>query len=418
MLELIKTLKAEFEAKLADLDSQWVERTVSLPEEGEKAVVAIGMRRSGKTFCLFQKIRYFLDRSVPLSQILYIDFEDDRLQPINQSGLAELLDSFYSLYPENHKRIGYLFLDEIQNVEGWALVIRRYLNTKNVRIYLSGSSAKLLSKEIATSLRGRSLPVEIWPFSFQEYLSSKGEKSWKKYLSRGEKDVYGQYLRDYLTEGGLPEVVGKPQITWMRILQDYVSVVTYRDIIERYHISNIALIKYMITFLLKNISAPFSVNKFYNTLKSQGFSVSRSTVYDYLEYIEDAFLVFCVPLFSDSVRKVQNNPKKLYAIDNGLVQAHQLYLAPGLGKHFENQVYLDLRRRGDEVYYYLTQERYEVDFLTRSLDGKLHLYQVAWEVEDEETLHREQRALQQAEKELGIEGKMITHSNYLSFLSP
>lgn len=209
MLELIKTLKAEFEAKLADLDSQWVERTVSLPEEGEKAVVAIGMRRSGKTFCLFQKIRYFLDRSVPLSQILYIDFEDDRLQPINQSGLAELLDSFYSLYPENHKRIGYLFLDEIQNVEGWALVIRRYLNTKNVRIYLSGSSAKLLSKEIATSLRGRSLPVEIWPFSFQEYLSSKGEKSWKKYLSRGEKDVYGQYLRDYLTEGGLPEVVGK-----------------------------------------------------------------------------------------------------------------------------------------------------------------------------------------------------------------
>ena len=204
----------------------------------------------------------------------------------------------------------------------------------------------------------------------------------------------------------------------MRILQDYVSVVTYRDIIERYHISNIALIKYMITFLLKNISAPFSVNKFYNTLKSQGFSVSRSTVYDYLEYIEDAFLVFCVPLFSDSVRKVQNNPKKLYAIDNGLVQAHQLYLAPGLGKHFENQVYLDLRRRGDEVYYYLTQERYEVDFLTRSLDGKLHLYQVAWEVEDEETLHREQRALQQAEKELGIRGEMITHSNYLSFLSP
>lgn len=421
MEELAKTLHNEFRRRLIELDSHWLERTVVLPEEAEKAIVAIGMRRTGKSFTLFQKIKHFLDAGIPLSQILYIDCEDARLQPLDQHQLAQLLDGFYTLFPENHDLTSYLFLDEIHYAEEWPFVIRRYLNTKNARIYLTCSSSKLLSSEIATSLQGRSLTVEVWPYSFQEYLTVKGHKKWDKTLGRDEKDRYGKLLREYLTEGGFPEVVGKPQMQWMRILQDYVSVVTYRDIIERHHITNTALIDYLIHYLLKNGATSFSTNKLFNTLSSQGFSVSRSTLYDYMSYIEDAFLVFTIPVFSESIRKAQNNPKKLYVVDSGLVNAHQLSVIPFYGRLFENLIYLDLRRRGDEIYYYLTEERYEVDFFTRSVDGSLNLYQVAWEMESEETRAREERALEKATQELnaqGVEAKgmIITRDTYLKFL--
>lgn len=416
MLELVKTLHSEFRLRLEELDKNWVDRVIELPEDPDKATVMIGMRRVGKTFTLFQTIKKLLDTQVPLSRILYVDFEDDRLQPLDQKGLGELLDDFYSLFPDNHHARCYLFLDEIHTVEEWPLVIRRYLNTKNVKIYLSGSSAKMLSKEIATSLRGRSISVEVWPYSFFEYLEAKNKKRPDAKLSRLELDQYRELLSLYLNEGGFPEVVNKPRLRWTRILQDYVSVVTYRDIIERHKIENIALLNYMISFLIKNAATPYSTNKMYNTYKSQGFSVGRSTVYDYLSHIEDAFLSFTVPLFSESVRQMQNNPKKLYSIDCGLINSHQLTLYPNYGRLFENLIYLDLRRRGDEIYYYLTSDRYEVDFLTKSLDGKIHLYQVAWNMDDAETKHREERALHQAEKELGVTGEIITEKTYFDWL--
>lgn len=416
MLDLIKTLHSEFEFRLAQLDAGWIPRETVLPDDRDKVTVAIGMRRAGKSFTLFQTIKQLLAASVSMTQILYVDFEDDRLQPFDQKELANLLDDFYSLFPENHQKLCYLFLDEIHCVEDWPLVIRRYLNTKNVKIYLSGSSAKMLSKEIATELRGRALTVEIWPYSFNEYLLAKGEIRPNKTMSRMEEDHYCKLLSDYLTEGGFPEVVNKPKLRWSRILQDYVSVVTYRDIIERHNIENIALVKYMIHFLLTNAGTACSGNKMFNAFKSQGFHVGRSTVYDYLSYIEDAFLEFTIPVYSESVRKMQTNPKKLYAVDSGLVTAHQLALRLNYGRLFENLIYLDLRRRGDEIYYYLTDERYEVDFFTKSLDGQLHLYQVCWNMDQPKTLLREQRALEQVEKEFGIKGEIITQKTYFDWL--
>lgn len=417
MIDLVKTLHAEFQIRLSDIGQQWITRSVNLPEEPGKATVAIGMRRSGKTFTLLQKIKTLLESQVPITRILYIDFEDDRLQPMDQKGLSELLDNFYSLFPDNHNQTCFLFLDEIHTVEDWPLVIRRYLNTKKAKIYLSGSSAKMLSKEIATSLRGRAITVEIWPYSFYEYLTAKGQKKPEKALSRLESDRLGNILRLFLEEGGFPEVVNKPKITATRILQDYVSVVTYRDIVERHKVENIALLNYMISFLIKNASTPYSVNKMYNTFKSQGFSIGKATVYDYLGHIEDAFLSFTVPLFSESIRQMQNNPKKIYSIDFGLANAHQLSLYANLGRLFENLVYLDLRRRGDKVYYYLTEERYEVDFLAKGLDGQARLYQVSWNMDDPETRFREERALKKAELELNIKGEFITQKTYFDWLS-
>ncbi len=417
LLELLKTLHAEFQQKLESLNNALVSRDVVLADMEGKASVAIGMRRTGKTYCLFEEIKRLLGRKIPLTQILHIDFEDDRLQPISQAKLAGLLDQFYSLYPENHEKRCYFFLDEIQVVDDWPLVIRRYLNTKDVKIYLTSSSAKMLSKEIATSMRGRSLSVEVWPYSFYEYLKAAGKDQPKKILSQQKKDMYAKLLEEYLMSGGFPEVVNKPKIKWMQLLQDYVSIVTYRDIVERHKIRDTALIKYVIGHLLKNASTPFSVNKFYKDVKSQGISVSRATLYEYLSYIEDGYLSFSVPLYSDSLRKTQNNPRKIYSIDTGMTLAHQLGLTPSLGHLFENLIYLDLRRQGHDIYYYLTEERYEVDFLTRGLDGSLNLYQVTWDVSDEETAIREKRALQKAEEELGIKGHIITRQNYFEWLA-
>lgn len=415
MLETIQTLHSEYMDRLDTL-TDTTERDVTCMEMPNKISVILGMRRVGKTYFMLHKIKQLLSDGIPASSILYIDFEDDRLLPLNQEKLASILDDFYSLFPENHQRICYLFLDEIQVIDGWALVIRRFHNTKNIRFYLSGSSAKLLSKEIATELRGRAISTELFPFSFHEYLKTKHILAPQPPLSKKAEDSYMAHLLQYLEEGGFPGVVGQGRIQQTIVLQDYIDVVLFRDIIERYKITNVSVVKYMIHYLLCNFSTNLSINKFFNDLKSQGFAVGRSSVYDYLSYIEDAYLIFSVPLYAESIRKVQNNPKKIYAIDNGMVHANTLNRLKNYGRALENLVYLDLRRKGGVIYYYVTQEGYEVDFLVKHLSGELALYQVCFDASDETTLNRELRALTAAEKELGIKGSLITIKNYLQFM--
>lgn len=416
MNSLLSILLEEFQDKIHHLTTG-VKRNIILPTIANKIIVAIGMRRTGKTHFLLQKIKSLLDEKISLSRILYLNFEDDRLYPMEQQKLSTLLEGFYTLYPENHEQRCYFFLDEIQNVIDWQRVIRRYLDTKNVALYLTGSSAKLLSKEIASTLRGRSLAIEIWPFSFSENLTAKGIQLPEKPIGKRTLDTLQKQLREYLHHGGFPELINLPDIERVRILQDYVDVVIFRDIIERHNITNITLIKYMIKSLLRQVGGSFTVNKFVNDLKSQGFKVGKSTVYDYLNYIEDTYLAFAMPLYSESVRKTQTNPRKIYAIDPGLVNAYTFSFSKNLGHLFENLVFLDLKRLGYEVYYYLTEstpERYEVDFLTRDLKGQWRLYQVVWDNHDTATMERETRALEAAEKELGIKGKMITPLSYIN----
>lgn len=409
---LLNELLAEFHEKIANLDGS-VTRDQNFPRIPNKIKAVIGMRRTGKTYFLLQYIKSLTKDTIPLSRILYLNFEDDRLLPCSQQKLRELLDDFYALYPENHDHLCYLFLDEIQNVEEWAIVIRRYYDTRKVQIYLTGSSAKLLSKEIATSLRGRSISIEIWPYSFTEYLAAHKVSVDTKVIGKKIHDQSMKHFHQYLNCGGFPETIFLEDSDRIRILQDYVDVVIFRDIIERHKINNIILIKYIIKTLLKNIGSGFSVNKFFNDLKSQGFSVGKMTIHDYLSYIEDAYLAFTLPLYSESIRQTQTNPKKIYAVDTGLVNAYSTSVSKNSGHLFENLVYLDLRRQNHEVFYYLTRSRYEVDFLSRSLDGNLHLYQVVWDINDPDTMQREMRALEEAEKELGIKGKLITPQVYI-----
>lgn len=411
MKELLITLldEAFYEVEQARVG---VPRAVRFPQTDQMIKVAIGMRRSGKTYALYQKINQLLDQGIKKEQIFFLDFEDDRLLPMNVKEMGQLLDEFYSIYPENHQKKCYLFLDEVQNIEDWHQVVRRYYKSRDVDLTITGSSAKLLSKEINTSLRGRSLSVEILPYSFAEFRLAHHLSIPQPPFGRQAYDMANKQMVDFFTKGGFPAVQHMEVHDWRDTLQNYVDIVILKDIIERHNVSNIAVLRYLTKTLLINAAAPFSVNKFCNDIKSQGFKVGRETISNYLDYIEDAFLIFKVQVYSESIRAQHTIPSKIYVIDNGLINAFSLRIKDIYHKFLENQVYLDLRRQGKDIFYYNTKDGYEVDFVTVDKNGERELIQVTWDASDPKTFEREKRALDQAEQELGIKGRIITSRDY------
>jgi uncharacterized protein len=199
------------------------------------------------------------------------------------------------------------------------------------------------SKEIATELRGRCFTTEIWPYGFWEYLETKQISNLLKEKGQQKIDILKKELENYLQIGGFPEANNLQPMHRIKLLQDYVEIVSMRDIIDRYKISNTSLIKYLTRYLLSNISTSFSTNKFYNDLRSQGYSLTKPHLYDDLKYIEDAYLAFSIPLFDESIRKVQTNPRKIYAIDPGLSHAYSISNLENKGRYFENLIYLDFK---------------------------------------------------------------------------
>ncbi len=409
---MLQILIGEFRDKLMLLKNLVI-RDIKFPEAANKIKVAIGMRRTGKTYFLYQKILDMIKNNIDKSTILYINFEDDRLLPLDDKKLAKFVDTFYELYPENHDKKCYLFFDEIQNVKNWPTVIRRLHDTKNAEFFLTGSSAKMLSKEISTSLRGRSLAIEIWPYNFNEFMRAKNISIDQSLFDKKTQDKLNQIFNCYLSEGGFPELITYDKDIKQKTLQEYLDVVIFRDIIERHKIKNSTLIKYMILSMINNVGKPFAINKFYNDLKSQGYQVGKDILYDYLEYIEDAYLAFPIPLYDKSIRKKQINPKKLYGIDTGLIRAVTLDYENDFGRLFENIIFLDLKRLGCEINYYFTKERYEIDFLAKTRKGHQKFFQVVWNQQDINTFNRENRALQAGINELKIDGEIITLDSYL-----
>lgn len=411
-MDTLQILLGEFRDKLKHLKGLVI-REAQFPEAPNKIKVAIGMRRSGKTYFLYQKILKLLDKKVDLTSILYLNFEDDRLLPLDEKKMAKLIDAFYALYPANHDKKCYLFFDEIQNVTNWSVLIRRLHDTKNAEIFLTGSSAKLLSKEIATSLRGRSLAIEIWPYSFREFCHAKKIVYDKKLYDKKTQDHLRHFFHNYLSEGGFPEIISYDLDVKQKTLQEYLDVVIYRDIVERHNIKNPTAIKYMILAMIQNVAKPFTINKYFNDLKTQGYQIGKDNLYEYAAHVEDAYLAFPISIYDKSIRKSQTNPKKLYAIDSGMIRALSLDYENDLGRLFENIIFLELKRLGCKVNYFLTKERYEIDFLVQTPRGHKKFFQVAWNVDDPKTMERETRALQIGMQELKIDGEIITLDSYL-----
>jgi predicted AAA+ superfamily ATPase len=409
-MRLLGTLIEETRARLK---TAAVLRDLSLSGIESKIEAVVGMRRSGKTYLLLQEMRCLLEQDCAEDAILYLNFEDDRLQPIDSTGAATLVDGFFAMFPDNHERRCHLFLDEVHAVEGWSRWLRRLHDTRDVKLYVTGSSAKLLSREIATELRGRSIATEVWPYSFAEYLRARELSVRSRILGQPTMDRLRAWAHEYLDAGGFPEVVTLDAWSRRRVLQDYVDVVVLRDVIERHGITNIALARYLTRLLLRYAGRTFSVNKTYNDLKSQGRKVGKTTLYEYLGYFEDAYLCFAVPLHESSARKTETAPRKLYAIDPGLVTAFQPEPTRDIGHLFENLIFLDLRRAGCDVCYYQTRSGFEVDFLATRPDRSSVLIQVCYDPSDEQTLNRERRALAEAEEELGLIGRLVTPQTWL-----
>ncbi len=363
-----------------------VQRDYQIPLATKKIVSLIGVRRSGKTYLLYetiQKLREDTDRE----NIIYINFEDDRLFPIVLEDLDQLIEAYYELYPAKRDEKVYFFLDEIQNIPNWELFVRRIHDTLNIALYITGSSSKLLSSEIATSLRGRTIVYEIFPFSFKEYLHYKDIEI-NLYSSKSISFIQNAF-NSYLVNGGFAETFDETEDIQKRILKDYMDLIIYKDVIERYSIKNHVLLKHLIKYMFVNMGTLISVTKLYNEYKSLGFKLSKDTLFEYISHLQEAYALFMPPIFRNSVKEEQRNPKKLYVIDNGFRKLFDASLSSDYSKLYENIAFLHIRRKTQEVYYF--KETKEVDIYA-NLDGKL-LANVSYDIDNPQTFKREIEAL-------------------------
>jgi predicted AAA+ superfamily ATPase len=374
-------------------------RDVWLPSVPNKAIAVIGMRRAGKTSLLWQIVADRLAHGTPREGLLYFSFEDERLAGLQAKDLDLLVEEYYRLYPEwRDQRRATFFLDEIQIVPGWEVFARRLLDSEKVDLFLSGSSARMLSQEVATSMRGRAMEAVVLPFSFRENLRHAGEEpvGSPEYSPKAERSLLDKRLLIYLEQGGFPEAQGLDARNRVALLSGYVDVVLLRDIVERHGISQPLVLRWMVRQLLGNAACTFSINKFHIDLKSQGIAVGKDTLHMYLDYLEDAFLLRSITIATDSERRRRVNPRKVYPIDTGLIPIFDRSGKANLGHALETAVFLELVRRGAEVAYVRTANGFEVDFYVRSLAGREQLIQVCASIDQPATLAREIRALQDA----------------------
>ena len=374
-------------------------RDIRLPGIPGKAVTVIGMRRAGKTTFLWQVLADRLAAGIEREGLLYLSFEDERLAGMSARDLNLVVEEYYRLNPEwRERRRAVFFLDEIQVVPGWETFARRLLDSEQIDLFLSGSSAKLLSREVATSMRGRAVEAVVYPFSFRETLRHHGREPQKPpgRTTKAERSSLEKDFLNYLGTGGFPEAQGLDSRDRQELLKGYVDVVLLRDIIERHAVSHPIALRWMVRQLLGNPAGSFSVNKFYGDLKSQGVAVAKDTLHSYLAHLEDAFLVRMVSIATDSERRRMVNPRKVYPIDPGLIPIFDRSGKANLGHALETCVLLELDRRGAEVSYVHTPEGREVDFLARYPTGREELIQVCASLDDPATRERELRALIEA----------------------
>ena len=387
MKELFQRIITDFiEKEISGIFS----REYHIPLHSKKIVSLIGVRRSGKSSILFDLIQK-LRVDTPRENIIYLNFEDDRFFPLKLEHLDAILEGYFELFPAKRDEKLYLFLDEVQVVEGWELYVRRIYDTLNIAIFITGSSAKLLSTEIATSLRGRTITFEIFPFSFKEYLAFKGIEV-NLHSSKSLSFIKNAF-ESYLIDGGFAETINEESFIARKILSDYLELIVFKDIAERHNIANTSLLKHLNKYCFTNIATLVSFTKLYNDFRSQGFKVSKDTIFNYMAYLEEAYALFTVPIFRNSIKEEQRNPKKIYAIDNGFKKIYDYAIGEDKSKLYENIVFLYLRRQSKNIYYYKGVQ--EVDFYAR-LDDKEMLVNVSYEIKDEKTRQREVNGLLEA----------------------
>ena len=327
-----------------------VPRTLRLPLNTRKVVALVGIRRSGKTYLLYETMKRLEETGVDRRQLVYLNFEDDRLLPIRPGELDLILRSHEELYPELAGRTKYFLFDEVENVPGWETFVRRIHDTEDAYLFVTGSSSHLLSREIATGLRGRSVSFEVFPLSFPEFLAFRGI-TYQPY-SRPSESRIATALEAYLATGGLPEVVLADSGLRQRILKEYVDLVFYKDLVERYNVGNPLVMRQLLRHCLANPASLFNVHRLYKDLRSQGIALSKDTLYAYVSHLEESFVVFTLAVAERSVRKQALNPKKLHPIDWALALPFVAEPALDMGRRLETAVFLHWRRTREDLGYF------------------------------------------------------------------
>jgi hypothetical protein len=376
-------------------------RELSVPTTSGKIVTLCGVRRCGKTYILYQTISELLASGVDKKRVVYINFEDERLD-LSSDELDLVLQAYRELY-ELDLGDCFLFFDEIQNISGWEQFVRRIYDTLTKNIFITGSNAKLLSAEIATSLRGRNISYEVYPLSFSEYLLFLDFSP--DIYNPNDKAKLKNIFLEFMKNGGFPETLGMSADIRANTLQGYFDVMIYRDIIERYEEKNSALLKYFIKRVLSTFTKAISINKIYNELKSSGYKVGKNTLYQYFDYIETIYLGFTLRRYDPSMLKSELSEKKSYLIDNGLLLSVSFAFSDDYGKLLENTVFLELKRSGKDIFYY--EDKKECDFLVFDRDKAIEAIQVCYDMSDKDTREREIAGLLEACKALGLGSGVI-----------
>lgn len=399
MKEIIKSIIADFHA--SPIEPVFM-RDLELPVDSGKVISLIGPRRSGKSFYFLNLVRKLAESGVKMERILYLNFEDERLN-LQAAHLDLVLQAYQELYPEVRLKECYFFFDEIQNIEHWEKFARRCYDTITRNIFLTGSNANLLSREIATAMRGRTLTYEILPLSFLEYLRFKKVNAQKQDTATRSK--MRKLFRQYLTEGGYPEVVLMNTNLQTQALQEYFDVMTYRDLVERYQFTNLTVIKYFLKRIASTTGSYLSLNKIYNELRSLNYKLDKNFLYEVNEAAKAVYLSLPVSKFDYSELKRNNSDKKTYFIDNGLLNAITFKFSQDLGKMLENLCYLEFRRQKKNIYYY--KDVKECDFVLFEEGKKPLPVQVCFDLTDPDTFSREIGSLVYCCKKLKINSGVV-----------
>jgi predicted AAA+ superfamily ATPase len=377
------------------------ERTLRLPTETNKVIALAGVRRSGKTFLLFDTMRRLVDQGIDRRQLLYLSFEDDRLQPLHQKQLDLVVRCHREMFPELAKARLYLFLDEVQNAPGWERWVRRLHDTEPVAVFVTGSSQDLLLRDVSSAMRGRSVTFEVFPLSFAEFLVFRGLP--KQPEAPAEVEIVRKALLEYLQWGGFPEVVLAEPAMKPLILEEYASVMLHRDLAERRGIRNRELMRALLRHCYRNTASLFGYGKVMRDLRSLGLDFSKNTLFRHMSALEDGGHAFLLPIHDPSLRKQAHNPKKLHVVDTGLINAFLPGAERDVGRKLETIVFLEARRRQRHCHYLASDN--EVDLC--DAEGRWFV-NTCWNLDDPDTLAREMAAMAGARTSLpGAAGALV-----------
>jgi uncharacterized protein len=396
---LIKEVLVSNERWIEQSAERLVPRQIAdVPSNLSKVLVLYGIRRSGKTSLLYQRFLAEKWRS------LYVDFEDDRLAGFELSDFSRLTECAVELRPGLANKPLLLLLDEVQRVQGWERFCRRAVEREGHTVIVSGSSSKIMPAEIATELRGRSIAVQVFPFSFEEFLRARGVASVGARARHGPgKALLRHHFADYLRWGGFPEVARlEHDVDRARLLHEYLAAMYFRDLAERYAVANIPLLDALSDKLFSSFSTRLSLAQVAKQYKGQ-FPFSKDGLYGLYKNFRSSLLVYEARMFAESSYKRQRNPPKIYLADTGLCRR---VTSADTGRLLENVVFLELKRRGAEVFHF--QATRECDFVTRDDAGGLAVFQVTVEL-SEHTREREIAGLAEAAGAIGAKrGVVIT----------